>query len=281
MLSDGRLKLLLGGRYDVVRQENQRDGVNTPDVDDEKFSGRAGVLYEFTNQYAAYASVIQSFNPQDPGTVDADGTVLDPEVGLQYEAGFKASFFDDRLSATASVYQIEKEDVAVFDQAFFIATGEITFFPGVEQRSRGVEVDITGAITDRINVLANYSFTDTEVLENAGDPDTEGERLGGVPRHKARLWTTFEFGPGDRLNGLGFGGGVRYVGESTALFENELELDPYVVVDAAAWYRWKTIDFRLNVLNLFDEDYIVRASSQAIGHPGEPLTVIGSLRVRF
>ena len=281
LLSDGRLKLLLGGRYDVVRQEDERDGVHSPDVDDEKFSGRAAILYEFTNQYGAYASVSQSFNPQNPGTVDAGGNTLDPEVGLQYEASFKASFFDDRLSATASVYQIEKEDVAVFDQAFFIATGEITFLPGIEQRSRGVEVDITGAITDRINVLANYSFTDTEVLENANDPDTEGERLGGVPKHKARLWTTFEFAAGDRLSGLGFGGGVRYVGESTAQFDNDVELDPYVVVDAAAWYRWKAVDVRLNVLNLFDEDYIVRASDRAIGHPGEPLTVIGSLRVRF
>ena len=41
------------------------------------------------------------------------------------------------------------------------------------------------------------------------------------------------------------------------------------------------IKAQLNVQNLSDEEYYVRASDQSIVHPGVPLRVIGSIRLRF
>ncbi|MGQ9366819.1 TonB-dependent siderophore receptor [Azospirillum sp. ST 5-10] len=281
LLDGGRLKLLVGGRYDVVRQESETDGVAAPDVRDQAFSGRAGLLYRVTPQHSAYASVSQSFQPQAPGTLDAGGAALDPETGVQYEAGVKSAFFDERLLATASVFRIEKTNVAVLDRPLFNATGQLAYFPGVEERSQGVEFDLTGALTDRLSVVATYSYTDTEVLENADDPAMVGQPLGGVPKHKARLWLTYRFGEGSGLDGFGVGGGVRYVGASTAQFDTDVRLDPYAVVDAAAWYDWETLRLGVNVYNLLGRDYVARASDRAIAHPGQPLTVVGSLTVRF
>lgn len=281
LIGDGRLKLLIGGRFDAVHQEQEVDGASAPDIDDKAFTGRGGLLYKITDQYAAYASVSQSFLPQMPNFVDANGTPLDPETGIQYEVGAKGSFLDDRLFATVSLYQIEKSDVAVFDNDLFVSTGQIAYFPGVKERSRGVEFDLSGSITEQIQVLANYSYTDTEVLENPADPTMVGDPLGGVAKHKARLWLTYHFDKASPLSGLGLGGGVRYVGDSTAQFDTDVKLDAYTVVDIGAWYRWKRLKLGLNVNNLLNEDYIVRASNDAIAHPGEPLTVIGSLAVTF
>ncbi|MFD0387874.1 hypothetical protein ACFQ4K_08660 [Tistrella bauzanensis] len=53
------------------------------------------------------------------------------------------------------------------------------------------------------------------------------------------------------------------------------------MVDAGIWYDWKAARLGLNLYNLFDEDYIVRASDRSIAHPGEPLSAIASLSLRF
>src|SRR3546814_1020715 len=104
-------------------------------MNDQAFTGRVGALYELTDQFSPYVSVSQSFQPQSPDVIDVDGQALDPEEGLQYEAGIKGSFLDDRLLVTASVYQIEKKNVAVFDDALFDETGQDAYFPGVRERS--------------------------------------------------------------------------------------------------------------------------------------------------
>ncbi|MFN4276662.1 MAG: TonB-dependent siderophore receptor [Ferrovibrio sp.] len=281
LLEDGRLKLLLGGRYDIVHQESTTDSVTARDVHDRAFTGRAGLLYQFTRQHAGYVSVSQSFLPQSTGTLDRSGAPLDPEEGLQYETGIKSSFFNERLTATAAIFEIEKSNVAVSDQAWLDATGQSASIPGVSQRSRGFEFDLIGDLTPQLRIIANYSFTDTETLENPNDASVVGKPLGGVPEHKARLWLTYEFEEGLRLGGLGFGGGARYVGSNTAQFANTIQLDPYTVFDAAVWYRWKNLKAGLNVYNLFDHDYIARASDRSIAHPGAPLTVVGSLSITF
>lgn len=281
LLEDGRLKLLFGGRYDLVRQTSENNGVDAANVHDRAFTGRTGLLYQVTPQYAAYASISQSFLPQSTGTLDASGQPLDPEKGLQYETGIKGSFLGDRLLATASVFQIEKKNVAVFDQARFNATNESTYLPGVRQRSRGFEFDLAGNLTEQVKLIANYSYVDTETLANPADASEVGEPLGGVPMHKARLWLTYAFEELSPLGGLSFGGGVRYVGTSTTQFDNAVELDPYAVFDAGVWYRWQSVKAGLNIYNLFDKRYIARASDRSIAHPGEPLSVLASVSIRF
>lgn len=278
LLEDGHLKALLGVRFDDVLSSGSNDGVDSPDVDDSAVTARGGLLYMLSERHSVYASASQSFQPQQSFAVDRSGTPLDPETGEQFEVGFKSGF-SDRLSTTVSVYQLEKDDVAVFDQALFADTGDIAYFPGVNQRSRGAEIDVTGQLTDRLKLLANYSYTDTEVLDNEGDPSQAGERLGGASLHLARLWLSYEFT--GALNGLGLGGGARYVGESTAQFDTELPLDAYTVADASLWYQWRNVRANLKINNLFDERYIPRASNAAIAHPGAPRSVLAGVSIQF
>jgi len=283
LLENGRLKLLLGGRYDDVETEDELDGQRSSE---NEFSGRAGALFQWTDWAAPYVSVSQSFRPQSPGTQDQAGNVLDPETGLQYEAGVKFRFFEDRLQATLSAYQIDKEDVSVFDQQFFVDTGGIAFLPGVDQRSRGVELDVSGQVTERLSLIANYAYTDTEETGNDGDPGREGVRLGNVPLHAARVWLAYDFLPGDVLEGLGFGVGGRYQSDKLAQFDESIQFDGAFVADAALWYRHELsggqrLTARLNLKNVFDEEYVSRASTQDIAHPGAPFSAIASIGIEF
>ena len=233
-----------------------------------------------SNQHSAYVSASQSFRPQFAFAVDTTGNPLDPETGRQYELGFKSSLLNDRLLTTVALFEIEKKNVAVFDQALFNATGRSAYFPGVKQRSRGVEFDLAGNLTRQLKVIASYAYTDTEVLQNAADPAQVGQPLGGIAPHAARVWLTYDFDGSSPLAGFGMGGGARHVGKSSAQFDTT-KLDPYTVADVAVWYGWKNMKASLNIKNLFNKNYIARASTNAIAHPGAPRTVVASVSIGF
>lgn len=119
------------------------------------------------------------------------------------------------------------------------------------------------------------------MLENKGDPTQVGNRLGGVSPNVARVWLTYDFLKGGDLSGLGMGIGARYVGESTTQFDTNIKLDAYTVADFSLWYRWKNLRASLNIKNLFNEDYIARASDANIAHPGIPRSVFASASMQF
>jgi iron complex outermembrane recepter protein len=284
MLKDQRLHLLVGARYDDVKQDQSRPVKE--ESDDGALTLRGGVLYEATSWMSPYVSVSESFRPQLTDSIDKSGNVLDPTEGIQYEAGVKLDFFDQRLVTTLSAYQIEKDNVAVFDNQYYTDTGLSTYYPGVKQRSRGIELDIAGRITDELSIIANYAYTDTEVLENPEALETEGDRLGGVPLQALRVWLAYDFPEESKLNGLGFGAGARFESERTAQFADDVKLDEFVVFDAGIWYSdelasghvWRA---RLNFQNLTDEEYYPRASTRDIAHPGSPFGVIASVGIEF
>ena len=278
MLQDDRLHLLIGGRLDSVDQQQSLPAPSSSE--DSELTGRAGLLYEATDWLSPYASVSQSFRPQTLETVDRSGKVLDPHTGSQIEGGFKFDFCDERLIATLSAYQIEKENVAVYNVA------EDFYYPGVKQESRGVELDVIGKLTDTVAVVANYAYTDTEVTANPEVPASVGSRLGGAPLHAARLWLTYDFPEESVLHGLGFGGGARYESERLASFASAVTLDEFLIFDAGIWYRHElesgqVVKTQLNFQNLTDEEYYPRASDQSIVHPGHPFGVTASVGFEF
>ena len=284
MLENERLHLLVGGRYDYVEQ-NQSLPVSSS-TDEGEFTWRGGALYEATDWLSPYVSVSESFRPQLIEVVDKQGKTLEPHTGFQIEGGFKFDFCDERVVATLSAYQIEKENVAVFDNAYFTATGISSYYPGVKQQSRGIELDVTGKLTDTLSIIANYAYTDTEILENPEAPDTVGRRLGGVPLQAVRLWLAYNFPEDSSLDGLGFGAGARFESERLAQFADQITLDEFLLFDAGIWYRrplegGQVFKTQLNFQNITDEEYYPRASDQSIAHPGQPFGVVASVGYEF
>jgi iron complex outermembrane receptor protein len=266
------LKLLVGGRFDWISQRTEVVGETPQEQNNSAFSPRVGLVYQPSDTVALYASYSRSFQPTFGSNLN--GEAFKPARGTQYEVGAKADFLDGKLSATLAAYQLTRSNITTpdpNDPNFSIQVGE--------QRSRGIELDITGRILPGWNVTASYAYTDAEITED--NVFAEGNRLTNVPTHQASLWTTYEIQGGD-LKGLGFGLGLFYVGERQGDLDNSFALSDYLRTDFSLFYRRDRFKVALNFRNLFNTDYF-RASdgSNLFLFRGEPFTVVGSVSWEF
>jgi iron complex outermembrane recepter protein len=270
------LILLAGVRYDTIEQTLTDRLTELETVQDEDaVSPRFGVVYQPIEPISLYASYSESFTPTDDTA--EDGSLLEPETGEGFEVGVKSEIIPKRLAATLAYFDITKQNVATPDPENpfnSIATGE--------QKSKGVELDLTGQVLPGWTVIASYAYIDAEVTEDT-NLDSIGNRLTGVPEHSASLWTTYEIQQGS-LQGLGFGVGFNFVGEREGDLDNSFQVDDYFLTNAGIFYRRDNWQARLNFSNIFDTDFIesVNGSGRARGiYPGEPFTVRGSIAIQF
>src|SRR5690606_41224876 len=71
----------------------------------------AGIVVDLSENFSAYASYTDIFEPQDEET--ASGQRLDPLEGASYEAGIKGEFNDGQPNASAAIFRIEQDNFAV------------------------------------------------------------------------------------------------------------------------------------------------------------------------
>lgn len=238
-----RVHLLLGVRYDKFNYTNTNllNGALVRDANDDAWTPQAGLLVDVTNTTGAYFSYGKSYLPVTSGRA-ADGSFLLPETGTQYEAGIKQSLLGGRARLNVAAYQITKQNVSTPDTAnpmFRVQTGE--------QRSRGIELDLTGELSRGWDVILAASYIDAEVTRD--NRFALGSKLPGAPELSASLWTKYEFS--DALKGLTVGGGVYYVDErQAALPNNNWVLPDYVRVDALVAYDFGPVGLQLNLRNL-------------------------------
>jgi iron complex outermembrane receptor protein len=155
---------------------------------------------------------------------------------------------------------------------FSVSTGE--------QKSQGIEFDLSGEISPGWKIITSYAYIDAEVSEDNSIP--VGNRLYNAPEHSASLWTTYEIQQGG-LKGLGFGGGFNFVGERQGDLANSFTVDSYFLTNAAVFYKRDNWRLGLNFKNLFDLNYIAATQNSRTNanEPGAPFTVIGSVSVKF
>jgi iron complex outermembrane recepter protein len=273
------LKLLAGVRYDALSQNiTNIPGTSTQpgetSLTASALTPRLGLLYQFNDRLSAYGSYSQSFAPNSGTT--ASGAALEPQRGKGYEIGVKSDLIDGKLLATLAYFDVSKQNVPVTDPTnplFSIGSGE--------QRSRGIEFDISGEPAPGLKLFASYAYTDAKVSADS-DPTLVGKKLFGVPEHAASLWATYELQQGE-IKGLGFGAGLNFKGDRQGDLENTYGLGSYVTADAAIFYKRDDWRFALNFKNIGDAKYV--ESSQGLttsaNNFGDPFTVIASVSVKF
>ncbi|BAY86128.1 ferrichrome iron receptor [Calothrix parasitica NIES-267] len=264
-------KLVLGGRFDIVTQElKTTEGETTSFQQDEAFSPRVGLVYQPNQTISLYANYSRSFE-QVTGT-NLDAQLFQPERGTQYEVGMKVDW-NNNLSSTLALYEITRSNVLTsdpIDPNFSIQAGK--------QRSRGIELDITGEILPGWRIIGGYAYTDAKITEDNDIP--EGNRINNVPEHAFSLWSTYQIQKGN-LQGLGFGLGLFYVGEREGDLDNSFSLPSYFRTDAALFYRKNNFRAALNLQNLFDIEYFEAAQNRLRVFPGAPRTVKFTLGWQF
>jgi len=263
----GRWLLTLGGRQDFVGTDT-----NGAHQSDDRFSGRVGLTYLFDNGLAPYASWGQSFEVVGGTEAPArGGRAFEPTTGEQVEVGVKFQPADGNLLLTAAAYQIRQNNVSVIDPehtGFSIQQGQYT--------SRGLELEGRWNVARNFSVYGAYALIDTELTKTT-DAATLGNRIPLQPRHSASAGGDYTFTDG-ALAGLGFGAGVRYVGEHYGDVGNAWEAPSHTLFDASAHYDVSNWRYQLNVQNLGDRQYVSTCNSAAWCYYGYPRTVTASVR---
>jgi iron complex outermembrane receptor protein len=265
------LKVLIGGRLDIYG-DRTRDLVANQETNQSgtAFSPRIGIVYQPITPISLYANFSRSFAPTIG--VSASGEAFQPERGTQYEIGMKTDI-SARLSLNLALYDLTRSNITTADPDnpfFSIQTGE--------QRSRGVELDVSGEILPGWNIIGGYSYTDAKVTEDNNIP--VGNRLRAAPEHSFNLWTTYRLQEGS-FQGLGVGLGLLYVGDRQGDLANTFELPSYLRTDAAIFYEREQFRAALNIKNLFDIDYYATARSRVRVDPGAPLTMQATVSWQF
>ena len=276
-----RLNILGGGRYDWANQGNGSSSVsltnasaNFSDIENQRFSPRVGLLYQPWDWLSLYGNYVESLGSANTG-IGVGGSVLQPETAEQYEVGFKTEFFDKRLVSSVSFYQLTKQNISVS-----IAGTPFSQTIG-KARSRGVEIDIAGQVTDGLNLIASYAYTDAVIL--AGD--NAGNRLWNIPRNAGSLWAKYDLQQ-ETVRGLSVGAGVYFQGQREGDNANSFQLPGYGRVDALVKYQLpikKTqTTLQFNIENLLDHRYYAGTSNNnTFINPGAPRTFMGSVAVEF
>ncbi|MGF6310731.1 iron complex outermembrane receptor protein [Bradyrhizobium sp. i1.8.4] len=281
-----RFALVGGVRYMDYDQfaGKGRPFITNTNVSADKVLPLGGAILKLTDQVSLYASYTQSLKPNSTiaplsnGGGVVLGSNIAPEEGTQYEAGLKFDL-NKRISGTVAVYDIDKRNVLV--SQLDTSTGLNVYTAAGKVRSRGVEVDVTGRLTDNWSMIGSYGYTDARVTE---DPTYAGKQLQNVALNTASLYLVYDFGtalPGR----LRLGGGARYVGDRPGDAANSFVLPSYTVADVFATYETKVqtfpVIYQFNVKNLFDTVYYPSAVSNLAVAMGDARRFSLSATVKF
>ncbi|MBV4487384.1 TonB-dependent receptor [Pseudomonas sp. SWRI153] len=276
--------LVAGGRF---QEYDQYAGKGVPfkantDSNGQKWVPRAGLVYRYTDALSFYGSYTESFKPNSTiAPLSGSSTVLDgsiaPEEAKSWELGARLDV-PGSITGNIALFDIRKRNVLVAN-----SEGPTTIYSAAgEVRSRGLEVDVSGQLSERWNLIGSYAYTDAEVTE---DPEYKGKRLQNVAKNSGSLSAVYDFGNvlgGDQLR---VGAGARYVGERAGNAVNDFDLPSYTVADAFATYdtriEGQKVKFQLNVKNLFDRTYYTSSASRFFVSMGDSRQVSLSSTLEF
>ncbi|WP_046384609.1 TonB-dependent siderophore receptor [Pseudomonas veronii] len=276
--------ILVGGaRYQMY---DQYAGKGVPfkantDGNGQKWVPRAGLVYRYTDELSFYGSYTESFKPNSTIAALNDGSVLQgdlqPEQSKAWELGTKLDI-PGRITASAALFDITKRNVLVSETV----SGETVYSVAGEVRSRGLELDASGQLSDRWSLIGSYAYTDAEVTK---DPALQGKRLQNVAKHTGSLSAVYDVGSLLGGDDLRVGAGARYVGQREGDAKNSFNLPGYTVADLFASYDTKIegqkVKFQLNVKNLFDRTYYTSAASSVFVSMGDARQVSVSSTLEF
>ncbi|MBY4627981.1 TonB-dependent siderophore receptor [Rhizobium croatiense] len=273
----GNWRFNLGGRQTWVNQtrDSTLPTVSSEDVDKNAFSVQAGALYLFDNGIAPFASYATSFDPVTNRS--ATNTILPPTKGEQFELGVKYQPPGSDILLSAVAYHIvEQNKPRLADPLTFAydSQGEVT--------GKGIELEARAAIADGLDIIAAYTYNDSEI--------TGGNNVGNTPAitptHVASLWANYTFQESNPFNGLSMGAGVRYIGETWTDVANTSKNSATFYVDAALAYDFGAVDKKyegltaaFNIRNIGDERETV--CEEGFCYLGQGRNMTGTLKYRW
>ena len=262
---------IVGLRYDSFEMDfRDRRGAGLDlESSDDLLSPRGGLIYKPAEDVSLYASYSMTYVPRagsQLASLAPTNAALGPEEFENVEVGAKWDL-GPSLSLTAALFRLDRRNVAIPDP------NDPTVSILVDgQRTEGVELGVSGRISESWSIQGGYAYQDGQLTDRAG-----GTTLAQLPKHVASLWNRYDFGPA-----WGVGLGVVHQTEMFAASDNLVELPAFTRVDAGVYYTPnERLRMQLNIENLLDERYYPNAHNNNNITPGSPPAIRASVTASF
>lgn len=238
------------------------------------------------------------------GACVADGVLATrPERSENYELGTKWNLFDEKLLLTASVFRTIKKDISEAGaNGSYDPNGSL--YSG-KHRVQGIELGVSGNITERLSAQAGAAFMKSKVLKSSNADVSNAALAAGYTNVGRRLAnfanTSFDaqlryqltdriaFGGNMTYQSKMYGGqpdtAAAYVSDTASPYfgEYSIKVPGHTTYDAFISYKVNDkLSLRLNGLNLTDKTYYVAAyRSGKFAYLGDGRTVRLTLSGKF
>ena len=278
------VKLLIGLRkeyfIDYLNYKTKEEIV----VRQQAFLPRIGLVISVSPNVNLYSTWVKGFETQSAAIQsDAEryGGPFDPIYSELYEIGTKTDWFNQRLSATISIFDIIQKNT-LYDAPI---AGKPDWKTQIgEERSRGVELDIAGQILPNWNLVVNYAYTDARITKTASNSEKDFDmQRPSTPRHAGNIWTKYIITEGI-FKDLGLGVGCNFVTErygQVGRRTNTVVYPQYELLNAVLYYKVKDIQLQINVNNLLNKTHWVGGYDKLRSFPGAPRNVNATVSYRF
>ena len=269
-----QIRFIAGARYEnfAVRFNDNRTG-DERRRDDDMISPRLGIVVKPVEMASLYASYSLSFLP---GSGDQFGSLteitkgLRPERFTNYEIGAKWDALD-RLSLTAAAYRLDRTNTRATDPSDpsrVIQTGA--------QRSRGVELNASGSVTDRWEIAAGAALQKAKIV-SATSASPEGATIPLVPEASLSIWN--KYSPTPRF---AIAAGAIRQSKMFAAVDNTVTLPAFTRFDGALYAGLaRGLRAQLNIENVFNVRYFPSSNGNNNIAPGSPREAKLSLSAAF
>ncbi|MEM1436415.1 MAG: TonB-dependent receptor, partial [Pseudomonadota bacterium] len=272
-----QLDVRIGARVDDYEQSlNNRLSNTRSNYSETRVSPQFGVVYQPTDAVSLYAVYGENFRPLS-GATDENG--LDPNISKSTEVGIKFAANDGAFTGTIALFDVEQSNIATFDADFNpTAVGEAG--------SRGIEIDLAGNITDSLSMWLSFAYVDAETENDYTDFISfafipAGSDLLNIAERQFSLQLVQE----TRLAGnpLTLIGGLTFVDDRSGEFgDPTFRLPSYTTVRVAASYDFSdALGLRVELNNLFDEEFYTNSFADVWVQPGAPRNFRVSVDYRF
>lgn len=236
-------------------------------------SPRASLGRRFDPGIFAYTAVSKGYRAGGFNAVSPlDRTSYDEESCWNYEAGLKTDFFDHRLTAAATLFRLDWEEIQVNTHVPGGNASDYYIENGGQARSQGAEFELNARPLQGLELFGGAGWVDAAYRDgsHSADQDVSGNDLPFAPRfgwHAGSAYTrqlAAKLRAFARLDVVGTG---RYYYDASN-FESQpsfVLVDARLGVEAGAWRveGW--------VKNLFDEAVVPLAIPYGQGAAGRPV----------
>ncbi len=253
-----QLSVMASVRVDNFK--NEAWGADSEQNTQTAVSPKFGVVYQpVKDKISIFGNYMNGFSNVAPATVsDVDGSnsrfiTFDPEQANQYEFGVKTNVLSDKITATASYYNITVSNRVMTDP-----NNVNNSIQGGEVVSKGFELSVIASPVEGLNLVAGYSNNNSEVTKDYPESGYLGMRPEEAgPESLFNFWASYNFSAG-ALRGFGLGFGGNTASEYLTLNRDNIgtfALPSYQVFNASLSYTGSQYFLALKVNNLADQKY--------------------------